>query len=220
MALSTQALTARASVQGDAIGALWTLIGGDKAAIHAAIVGHVGTIIALALCKAPPKGIGNPADHAKLPELFEASKGGKRYAPYCAAFPQALKGRTRSIEAWEEAQERGAEIACAAFGELAPKTYTVEQMAEREAKRAEKKAEREKEAKKAEREAKALQREELAAEFARGAASVQAPILTAQMVADMIRAGAFDADGLAVIRAALPIGATVETVQTAPLALA
>lgn len=222
--LSPAYLSAR-SADGSALGSLWTLIGGDKHAVHGAIVTYVGTILALAMCDVPPKGHGNPADHGKLAQVFEASKVGKKYAPYCAAFPQALKGRMRSLKTWgadgEEgtAVHEGLAIAMQAFADLAPKTYTDEQEAERAAKREAKKAERAKEEKAAAKEERALRAAELANEFAKGVASVNAPVLTAQMVADMVRAGAFDSDGLAIIRAALPIGQTVETVTAEQLAI-
>lgn len=206
-----------AAANGTALGKVWELVGGDKDAIHAGIVREVGTVLALALVHTAPKGFGNAGDHAYMRDLFEASQGGKRYAPHCAAFPQALKGRMRKVAEWDAACEEGFAIALAAFADLAPKTYTADELSQREAKRTEKKAEREKAAKKAEREARILHRAELNAEYSRGVADGKAqgsaPVLTAQAVADMIQAGAFGAD-VTVIRAAL-----LGSAAPAPLAL-
>lgn len=202
-----------------ALQSLSAAIGNDKHAKHAFIVATVSTIIALALCKAPPKGFGNPADHTKLAETFAAAKM-KNYAEHCAAFPQALKGRMRSIDAWEEAQEEGAIIVLAAFAGCAPKVYTAEQLTAREEKKAKAAKERAKNDKADAKAAKDLAKAELEAEYQRGyeagRASMMAdmPVVNAAMVADLIRSGAFrlediaSAMGLEVVEA---VGAEVVT---------
>ena len=186
----------------------------DKADRHAFIVSHTATVIALAMVHTAPKGIGNPADWAKLPAMFEAS-GLKGYADHCAAFKQALKGRARKVADWSTAQEEAADVVLAAFAPLAPRTLTPEQVAKREADKAAKKAEREKGAKAAEKAAKVAQAEGLKAArqaaFDEGRASV---VITATDIATMLRAGSFSAADIATIRAAMPDVTTVAAVTT------
>lgn len=186
-----------------ALETLTAAIGKDKHARHALIVSKVGDILALALCKAPPKGIGSPADWKALADRFTAAKL-TRYADAAAGFIPALKGKTRSVEAWEDAQATGLTLAENAFADCAPRSLSDEEQAKRTEKRAAKLAERTKTAKALEREERDMRRAELAQEYERGRAAAQAvPVLTADMVADMVRAGAFGAEGAAIIRAAL-----------------
>lgn len=181
------------SLRQTALQALSSAIGKDKTERHAFIVSQVSTIIALALCKAPPKGVGNPADHGKLVDVFTKA-GMPRYAEHCAAFPQALKGRMRSLDSWEQAQEDGAAVAVAAFAGCAPRTVSPEAQAVKDAKRAAKKVEADKAAKLAERDAKDADKAARQEAFNEGAASV---VITPTMVADLIKAGAFTLEAVA-----------------------
>lgn len=167
----------------------------DKGDRHGFIVAHVATIVALALCKAPPAGLGNPADHAKLAEMFTAV-GKDAYAKHCAALKPAMREvGMRSIESWDDAYSMGETIACAAFGALAPRRYTADELAARDAKKAAKKAEK-----------------------ADKGAQPDAPLLTGAVVADLIKAGQFSGADLDLIAAAL--SAVRQAVTTGALAIA
>lgn len=178
-------ITLRAELAQTALQTLAAGIGKDKTERHAFIVNQCAVIIALALCKAPPKGQGNPADHAKLAGTFAAAKM-TNYAEHCAAFPQALKGRMRSVQDWAQAQDEGIKIAVAAFSGCAPKTYTAEQIKAREDKREAAKLERAKQDKADAKAAKELHAAELAQAEQHGRESVA---VTESMVVDMVRAG-------------------------------
>ena len=164
----------------------------DKHDRHAFIVAQVSTILALALCKAPPKGYGNPADWKSLPETFKGA-GLKNYGEHCAAFPQFLKETgQRSVPEWEAAYTLATNAVVTALGPCAPRTLTPEESAKRAEKREAKKAEKAK----AEEQAAADQRAQVKAErqqaYEEGRASV---IVTAQVVVDMVTSGIFsDAD--------------------------
>lgn len=194
-----------------ALASLRAIVGADKGARHDLIVQHVGTIAALALAKEAPKGYGNPGDHTKVSKAFEDG-GMQRYSDACVGLSVALKQKGfRSIESWEEAEQEGTAMAVAMFDALKPKLLTKAQKAAKEEAKAKKAATREAEAKAAEQATKDAHAAELQAAEERGRASVQAPQVTAQMVADLIKTGAFDSEGLALIADALqttPVGAT------------
>lgn len=177
----------------------------DKHDKHAFIVSHVTLIIALALCKAPPKGLGNPADHAKLADTFAAAKL-TSYAQHCAAFPQAFKEtRMRSVDAWDKAQELAADIVVTAFAGCAPRSYSAEELAAKAEKKLAAKAAKLAADKLAEREAKDEAKEERqrihSDGFAEGRDSV---VVTGTMIAELILSGHFGAADLAMIAQALP----------------
>lgn len=178
-------------------------LGKDRTEKHALIVSHVGIILALALVNQAPKGHGNPADWKALPAMF-AGVGAKAYAEHCAAFPQFFaETKPRSVGDWETAQDIGYAAAVAAFAGCAPRTVTPEQAAKRaetKAAKAQAKADETKAQERAERERnqEAMRKAELAG---RNAALAE---LTAQQVADLIRAGHFDTSGLVVIMDAIP----------------
>lgn len=186
----------------------------DKHDRHAFIVAQVSTIIALALCKTPPKGHGNPADWKNLPETFKAA-GLKAYSEHCAAFPQFLKETgQRSVNEWDTAYALATDATVTAFGPCAPRTLTAEESAKRAEKREAKKAEKAK----AEKQAAADQRAQVKAErqqaYDEGRASV---VVTAQAVADMVTSGVFsDADieviGKALMARMQPRTATIEAI--------
>lgn len=189
------------SLRLSALGTLNAGLSDSKADRHQFIVSQCAVIVALALCGAPPRGVGNPADHARLPDVFKAAKL-DNYADACASVRQTLKGAMRSVPAWDEACSMGETIAETAFATLAPKVRTQEQQDASAAKKAAKKVETEKQAKldaKAEKQARA---EDLAHEYTRGQ---QSAVISGAMVADAIRAGAFTAADLALIGAALTV---------------
>jgi len=174
-----------------------------KVATHAAILETTALVLALHLCARPPKGKGDAGDHAKLRATF-AHAGMDKHAAQCAAIKQALSlVKGRSIADWEDAIVEGYAIASSAFDALAPKTYSASDLKARTAKREEGKAKRLAEAKAAEVQAKADADKVVHAARAQAFAEGQkAAPMTAQMVADAIRASGFDAEGVALIRAA------------------
>lgn len=174
----------------------------DKHDRHAFIVAQVSTILALALCKAPPRGHGNPADWKSLPETFKTA-GLKNYGEHCAAFPQFLKETgQRSVDDWETAYSMATDVTVTAFGPCAPRTLTAEESAKRAEKREAKKTEKAK----AEKQAAADQRAQVKAErqqaFDEGRASV---VVTAQAVADMVAANLFSDDDIEIIGKAIMV---------------
>jgi len=198
-----------------AIETLKTGLSKDKADKHAFIVAQVATVIALALCKAPPKGYGNPADWKTLPDVF-AGAGLKAYAEHCAAFPQYLKAQgQRSVAEWVDAYALAADAVVAAFTGCAPRTLTPEQLAERESKKAAKKAEKEKAEKAAAAELKAQHKADRAQAFEEGRASV---VVTAQAVADMVTSGIFSDADVETIGAAIMARITLAR-AAAPIAI-
>lgn len=187
---------------GTALQNLRALTGADKVGRHDAIVQQVGIIFALALAKEPSKGCGNPADHAKLAQVFTDAKM-PRYADALIGAKVALKVKGfRSVEAWDDALAEGFAMADGMLCDLRPKVYTKAELAAREAKSAERKQAKELERKVAEESAKAMAEKQVADAYAKGRAEASTPV-TAQMVADMIRSGGFDTDGLCAIAAAL-----------------
>lgn len=179
----------------------------DKGLRHVLIVSEVAKVVALAVCQQPPKGVGNPADHAKLVALFTDAKLTK-YAEHSAGVKAAIKGQgQRSISSWDEALEFGTSTAMAAYDACAPLVVSKDAQAARDAKKAEGKAARELKAKEEEKAASDLRAAEVSDAYAKG---VRAG-LSAQAVADAIRANQFSAADLKVIRAALADeGRTVE----------
>jgi hypothetical protein len=207
------------STQGTALQTLRAIVGADKVARHDAIVVQVGLICALALASAPPKGMGNPADHTKVAATFTDGKM-PRYAEACVGLSVALKVKGfRSLD-WEDAQLEGFAMADGMLSELRPKVKTkVEAKAAEERKAAKAKA-REAEAKADAAKAAELKAAELAQEFDKGRAQGRAEVMTAETVAAAIRLGQFNAEGLALIADALkraPVDAEARAV--APLAL-
>lgn len=186
----------------------------DKHDRHAFIVAQVATIIALALCKTPPKGHGNPADWKNLPETFKAA-GLKAYSEHCAAFPQFLKETgQRSVNEWDTAYAMATNATVTAFGPCAPRTLTAEESAKRTEKREAKKAEKAKAEKAQAEEHRAQVKAERQQAFEEGRASV---VVTAQAVADMVTSGMFSEDEVQTIGAA--IMARVKAHKGAPVAL-
>lgn len=201
-----------------AMSALQTLqagIGKDKVQKHVFIVGQVATIVALALCHEAPKGMGNPADHAKLYATFNDA-GLTNYAQHSNAVKVALKGRGRSCASWDAAYEEGMVIVLAAYAGCAPKEYTKAELKAREEKRATKKAEKAKADKAAAEAAAEAAKAARQAVYDEGRANA---VITAQAVADLIRAGNFDAEGLRAIAAALK-AAPVDVAAREVLAIA
>jgi len=224
-------LSLASTVSLSAVETLKTGLSRDRHDKHAFIVAQVATVIALALCKAPPKGYGNPADWKTLPDVF-AGVGLKAYAEHCAAFPQYLKAQgQRSVTEWADAYAMAADVTIAAFSGCAPRTLTPEQVVERQAKKDAKKAEKEKAEKTAAAELKAQHKadrlqafeegraqalaEGRAQAFAEGRASV---VITAQAVADMITSGIFSDADVETIGAAVMARVTLAR-AAAPVAL-
>lgn len=168
-----------------------------KVARHTAIVNATALVVALHLCNQPPKGMGNPADAGKLVSTFQHA-GLKNYAEHATAIRAALATpdfKGRSIAEWDDAVE-AAEILCAdALSGCAPKQYTSAELKAKAEKREEKKAEREA--------ANKANAEKDAAAAAERAISEAQKRLTGQIVADLIRVGAFDDAGLNAIMDAL-----------------
>lgn len=202
----------------------------DKTDKHAFIVAQVATIVALALCKAPPKGHGNPADWKALPEIFK-SAGLKNYGEHCAAFPQYLKATgQRSVAEWTDAYAMAADATIAAFSGCAPRTLTPEQVAERQAKKDAKKTEKAAAEKAAAAELKAQHKADRLQAFEEGRASVKADrqqaydegrasvAITAQAVADMVTSGIFSDADVETIGAAIMARVTLVR-AAAPVAL-
>ncbi len=205
--------------------ALQTLVAGlsrDKGARHQFVVNQTAQIVALALCTQPPKGVGDPADHAKLASTFRAAKL-ERYALHCAAIKAALSGAMRSVSEWEQAQQDAVTLVELAFGALAPKVRTKAEKTKAEEAKAAKVEAAKVEAAKAVQAAKDMHAAELADAFAKGEASGKAApaMLDAQGVIDAIRAGAFTPDDVAAIhRASAPVVDVVDVTARPPLALA
>lgn len=212
--VSMSAVTAMTALQ-----TLQAGIGKDKVQKHVLIVGQVATIVALALCRTPPAGLGDPADHAKLYATFNDA-GLKNYAQHSNAVKVALKGRGRSCASWDAAYEEGMSIVLAAYAGCAPKEYTKAELKAREEKRATKKVEKakaDKEAAEAAAEAaKQAQADMRQQAYDEGRANA---VITAQAVADLIRSGGFDAEGLRAIAAALK-AAPVDVAAREVLAIA
>lgn len=201
---------------GTALQTLRAITGADKIGRHDAIVVQVGIIAALALATQPPKGLGNPGDHSKVAQCFADAKL-TRYAEACVGLSVALKRKGFRSMDWDAAQLEGFALADGILCELRPKVYTKAQEAERAAAKEAKAKEREASAKADEQAKLVAQAAELSkvreAGIAQGKAEAVAS-LTASMVADMIRAGAFDADGLALIRAAMEASPVREAIPS------
>lgn len=193
-----------------ALQALRAIIGADKVGRHDAIVVQVATIAALALADQPPKGLGNPADHAKVAQCFTEANM-PRYAQACIGFTTALRVKGFRSLSWEDAQTEGLAMADAMLADLRPRVLSKAEAKAKEAKAAARKATKVEEAKAeaaaAQAKADEAKAAELRAAYERGQSEPR-PI-TAENVADLIRAGAFDTQGLQVIAAALK-GAPVD----------
>lgn len=193
--ISPDAVTTLPSVTLSALDAIRGIMGKDKAARHAAILHHACTIGALYICNAPPKGHGNPADHKALESVFSAA-GAAKYACAAAALSRALKGKGRSEPLWADAMEVALLLVSQCFAPCAPAApRSAEAVAASAEKRAASKATKEAEAKKADAAARAADRESL--QKALRAAT------EARAIADNIKAGAYDAQGLQLIADAL-----------------
>jgi flagellar biosynthesis GTPase FlhF len=203
----TFSIPAQAAVSMSALQAVKGLMGTDKVAQFDTLIAQTAIIGALALCTQPPKGYGNPADHAQLSKVFAEAKKDK-LADHAKGYSTALRVRGfRSIADWAEACEEAYALAEEVFAPCAPKVKTKAEQAAAEARKAEKSKAAEQAKAEEERKAAELKAAELADAFRAGQAA--APSLTAETVADCIRAGAFTAEGLALIRAALeaaPVG--------------
>lgn len=193
-----------------AIASLSAIVGVDKVARHDLIVEHVGTILALALAATPAKGYGNPADHAKVAQVFTAAKM-TRYAEACVGLKAALQAKGfRSIPEWDDALLEGFAMADSMLADLRPKTYTKAQLKEREEAAAKRKVAKEQERKDEAAKAEQAQKDAIAAAYAKGQAEAQPPVITAEMIADMVRAGQFNADGLRLIAEAIMAASATE----------
>jgi hypothetical protein len=189
--------------QSTALSQLRAITGADKVARHDMVVSHVGTIIALALAKQPAAGFGNPADHGKVAQVF-SDAGMTRYADACIGLSVAIKTKGhRSVAEWDDAMIEGFAMADAMLAELRPKVYTKAEQKKREETKLAKQATREAEAKAEEAAAKEATAKALSDAYVKGQQEAPAPVITAQMVADMIQAGTFQGDDLALIVAAL-----------------
>lgn len=178
----------------------------DKADRFAFVVSQSAQVVAVALAKTPPKGVGNPADWKELSATF-AAVGMDNYAKHCAGIKAAITDAgTRSCATWAEACVMGETIVSQAFAPLSPRTLTPEQVTARLAKREQRATDKAKQDKADAKTVSDVRRAELAAEYARGLADgiAQAGTVTAGNVADMIRSGAFDTAGLIIIMDAMP----------------
>jgi hypothetical protein len=183
--------------------ALETLRGGlvrNSAERHQFIVTHCATVAALALSTQAPKGLGNPADHIKLVQVFTDAKL-PRYAEHARIISPTLKRKGfRTCATWDQALEEGTAIVATALAGCAPKVKTAADLQAAEERKAARAVQRAAAEKAAEEAASKLRAEELRAEYAKG----QAAALSAATIVQAIRAGAFTPAELDAIREALP----------------